>query len=102
MRRQPALIASAAIALIAVVGGSVFALAQARAIRAEAIRSERVGAFMAGMVAGPNSTTNDPIICIGPQGTVAELLDSALARVPAEFANDVRTRARLYTAIGVN
>lgn len=102
VRRQPALVASATAALVVVFGGSMFALNQARAIRAEAARSERVGAFMAGMVAGPNSTTNDPAIRIGPQGTVADLLDSALARVPAEFANDVRTRARLYTAIGVN
>lgn len=102
VRRQPTLVASAAVALVVVLGGSMFALNQARAIRAEAARSERVGAFMAGMVAGPNSATNDPVIRIGPQGTVADLLDSALARVPSEFANDTRTRARLYTAIGVN
>ncbi|MEO7997278.1 MAG: serine/threonine-protein kinase [Gemmatimonadaceae bacterium] len=102
VRRQPALVAGAVGALVVVLGGSLFALNQARAMRAEAARSERVGAFMAGMVAGPNSTTNDPVIRIGPQGTVADLLDSALVRVPTEFANDVRTRARLYTAIGVN
>lgn len=102
VRRQPALVASATIALVAVVGGSMFALNQARAMRAEAARSERVGAFMAGMVAGPSSNTNDPVIRIGPQGTVADLLDSALVRVPSEFADDIRMRARLYTAIGVN
>ncbi|MGV3708898.1 MAG: hypothetical protein ACO1Q7_08650, partial [Gemmatimonas sp.] len=100
--RQPAIVAGVVPAVIAVVGGSVVALNQARAIRAEAARSERVGAFMAGMVAGPNAATSDPVIRIGPRGTVSELLDSAIARVPAEFADDPRTRARLYTAIGVN
>ncbi|MEO7363378.1 MAG: serine/threonine-protein kinase [Gemmatimonadaceae bacterium] len=102
VRRQPALVAASLTALLVVVGGSLFALNQARAIRAEAARSERVGAFMAGMVGGPNASTSDLVIRIGPQGTVADLLDSALARVPSEFANDKRTRARLYTAIGVN
>ncbi|MEP6764870.1 MAG: serine/threonine-protein kinase [Gemmatimonadaceae bacterium] len=102
LRRQRALAIGSAAALLMVVGGSVFALQQARAIRAEAERSERVGAFMAGMVIGPNSAGNDPAIRIGPQGTVAELLDSTMKRVPTEFANDARTRARLYTAIGVN
>ena len=102
VRRQPALVAASLAALVFVVGGSLFALYQARAIRAEAARSERVGAFMAGLVSGPNASAGDPVIRIGPQGTVADLLDSALARVPTEFANDKRTRARLYTAIGVN
>ena len=102
IRRQPALVAASIVALVVVVGGSLLALGQARSIRAEAVRSERVGAFMAGMVSGPNSGTSGPAIRIGPQGTVADLLDSALARVPFEFAKDNRTRARLYTAIGVN
>ena len=102
VRRQPALVAATFTALAVVVGGSMFALSQAREIRAEAARSERVGAFMAGMIGGPNASTGDPVIRIGPRGTVADLLDSALARVPTEFANDKRTRARLYTAIGVN
>ena len=102
IRRQRALAIGAAAALLLIVGGSAFALQQARAIRSEAQRSERVGSFMAGMVTGPSSANNDPAIRIGPQGTVAELLDSTLARVPTEFAHDARTRARLYTAIGVN
>jgi serine/threonine protein kinase len=102
VRRQPALVAGAIAAVVVVVGGSLVALSQARAISAEAARSERVGAFMAGMVAGPNAATSDPVIRIGPRGTVADLLDSAIARVPTEFSDDPRTRARLYTAIGVN
>ena len=102
VRRQRALAIGSVAALLLVVGGSLFALQQARAIRSEAQRAERVGSFMAGMVTGPSSESNDATIRVGPQGTVAELLDSTLARVPTEFAHDARTRSRLYTAIGVN
>ncbi len=101
-RRERTLVTGVAVGLLLVAIGGTTAFVQARANQREAARSERAAAFMARLIAGPDASTSDPLVRIGPRGTIAQLLDGALARVPREFADDPRVRARLYTAIGGN
>ncbi|BAH38240.1 putative serine/threonine protein kinase [Gemmatimonas aurantiaca T-27] len=102
VRRRRGLTAAALSALVIVTGAGAVAWRQALLARAEAARAERASSFLSGMVTGTNATSYDPIVRLSTSGTLAELLDSALVRVPREFADDVRIRARLYTAIGAN
>ena len=102
IRRRSALTVSVAGAFLLVGSASVIAWQQAAAARAEAARAERATAFLSGIVTGTNATSYDPIVRLSTSGTLADLLDSVLVRVPREFADDARIRARLYTAIGAN
>jgi len=52
------------------------------------------------MLGANDAHTGDPFARLGPRGTVAQLLDAAVSRVPIAFPDDPRVRARLYTAIG--
>jgi serine/threonine-protein kinase len=101
-RRRRALVATSLMAVLLLSIGGGVALVQSRANAREAARSERAAAFMARLISGPDAAAGDPLVRIGPRGTIAQLLDGALARVPREFPDDPRVRARLYTAIGVN
>lgn len=102
MRRQRVLSAAAATVMVTITLAGGFAWVQARAATAEARRAERATAFLSGLVTGSNATSYDPLVRLSPTGTLAQLLDSALTRIPREFADDPRIRARLYTAIGAN
>ncbi|HEY0929484.1 MAG TPA: serine/threonine-protein kinase [Gemmatimonas sp.] len=102
VRRRRAFTIAAASALVLIAGAGAVAWRQALLARAEAARAERASSFLSGIVTGTNATSYDPIVRLSTSGTLAELLDSALVRVPREFADDARIRARLYTAIGVN
>ncbi|GJG85869.1 hypothetical protein tb265_10500 [Gemmatimonadetes bacterium T265] len=99
-RRQRALMGGVAVAAAALVVGSGVALWEARESRREADRSERVAAFLQTMLGAPDATTGGVVTRVGRQATLAEVLDSAVRRVPAAFPADPRVRARLYTAIG--
>ena len=99
-RRQRALAAGVAIALVALLIGSGVAFWEARASQREAERSERVAAFLQTMLGAPDATTGGVVTRVGRQATVAQLLDTAVRRVPVVFAADPRVRARLYTTIG--
>lgn len=101
-RRHRALVFGTACAVFAVLATGMVALRQARIMRDEAARAERVAAFMSAMVTGAGGVSREPTIRIGPGRTVAQLLDSAVPRVPRDFADDPRVRSRLYTALGVN
>lgn len=102
VRRHRAMVASAVLITATVLFTALLALFQASRIRDEAARSERSAAFLAGIVSGANVTSAEPIVRLSPQGTLAQLLDSALLRVPTSFRDDPRMRARLYAAIGAN
>ena len=101
-RRNRALVGGVALAVVVVVAAAAVSLAQARSVRLEAARAERAAAFMAGMMSGPSMASRYPLIRIGAVGTMAQLLDSAMVRIPREFSADARIRARLYTAFGAN
>jgi serine/threonine-protein kinase len=102
VRRRRGFTVAALSAIVVVAGSGAVAWRQALLARAEAARAERASSFLSGMVTGTNATSYDPIVRLSTSGTLAELLDSALVRVPREFADDARIRARLYTAIGAN
>lgn len=101
-RRHRAVMASVITVCTSIVLAGSLALVQAARIRAEAARAERVASFLSGMVIGVNATGSEPVVRLTPQGTLAQLLDSALVRIPREFGNDDKIRAQVYTAIGAN
>jgi serine/threonine protein kinase len=101
-RRNRAVTTSVITVCMSIVLAGALALAQAARIREEAARAERAASFLSGMVIGLNATGSEPVVRLTPQGTLAQLLDSALVRVPREFGKDDKTRAQLYTAIGAN
>ncbi len=102
IRRQRALSAAIGIVVVGLSAAAIATSQQARVARAEARRAERATTFLSGLVTGSNATSYDPLVRLAPGGTVAQLLDSALVRIPREFSDDARIRARLYTAIGAN
>lgn len=102
VRRRRVLTAAVSSVFVTIVVAGVVAWTQARAATAEARRAERATTFLSGLVTGSNATSYDPLVRLAPNGTLAQLLDSALTRIPREFADDPRIRARLYTAIGAN
>jgi serine/threonine-protein kinase len=100
VRRRPVTFGALAAAVAAVVIGGSVAGWQAVAARAEARRAERVTTFLSGLVTGNGATSYDPLVRLSPFGTVAQLLDSAVVRIPREFADDEKIRSQLYVAIG--
>ncbi len=101
-RRHRTLVFGVTFALLTALGVTLMSLSQARSLRDEAARAERTAAFMASMMSGTTNVSQDAAMQVGPGGTVGQLLDSAVTRVPREFPNDGRIRARLYTAFGAN
>ncbi len=101
VRRRRPLVTGVAIAAVALVGATTVSVFKARESRQAAERSERVARFL-GRITTADASTVDPIARLGSRGTVAQLLDSLATRVPNEFPDDVRIRARLYAAIGPN
>lgn len=101
-RRHRSLVFGTTLALLTALGVSLLSLQQARTLRFEAARTERAANFMAGIMNGTSTVSQDPLISMGPAGTIGQLLDSAVTRVSREFADDARIRARLYTAFGAN
>lgn len=102
VRRHRALATGSGVGLLVALAATGVWYTQVRETRREAARSERIAQFMTRLVAASDPSASEAIVRIGPRGTLAQLLDGAIARVPREFADDPRSRARLYTAIGVN
>ena len=102
VRTRRALVATAASVAIALVSLSGIALNQTRMTRREAVRSERIAQFLTSMTGSPDTRTGSMLVRHGTRATVAEMLDSALRRVPVAFHDDPNVRARLYTAIGAS
>jgi serine/threonine-protein kinase len=100
IRRRPVIAGAVAMALLSIVIGGGVAWWQALSARVEARRADRVTRFLSGLVTGTGAMSFDPFVRVSPSATVAQLLDSAVARIPREFADDPRSRARLYGAIG--
>jgi serine/threonine-protein kinase len=101
-RRHRTLVFGTATVVLTTLGFSVLSLQQARSLRREAARTERAANFMAGIMSGTSTVSQDPVLRVGPAGTLGQLLDSAVTRVPRQFPDDDRIRARLYTAFGAN
>lgn len=101
-RRHRTTCAAVAVGLTVTSAAAAMWTVQARETRRESARSERIAQFMTRLVAASDPGASDAIVRLGPRGTLAQLLDGAVARVPREFAEDPRSRARLYTAIGVS
>ncbi len=102
VRRHRAAAVGISVSVLALVVGSAASLYQANVIRLEASRAERASMFLMHMAGEPDAHFGDPFSRIGPNGRIAELIDSSVARVPLTFPTDPRIRARLYTALGAS
>ncbi|MEO6364417.1 MAG: serine/threonine-protein kinase, partial [Caldimonas sp.] len=86
---------SAALAVVALVGGAGVALWQAREARQEAARAEQVKAFVLSLLDSADSDAG-----AGARTTAVELLQAASKRVERELAGRPGVAAELMTAIG--
>lgn len=102
VRRRPAAATAVAALVLTLTAGVASTWWNARKLRAEAALTARTAEFLAGMAGGADVHFGNPFARLGPRATIAELLDSAAARVPLLFADEPRVRARLYTAIGAS
>jgi len=91
---------TAALALVAVISGAIIAR-QAGVAQREAARTARISEFLQAVLGAADvSSAGGMLPRLGPRASVGALLDSALRRVPLEFADDPAVRARLYLTIG--
>ncbi len=99
-RNRGAVIAVGTLALLALVSGGIIAR-QSSVARRETARSARISEFLQGVLGAADATSLGGVVPrVGPRASVGVLLDSAVRRVPAEFADDPAIRARLYLTIG--
>ena len=99
VRRQRALVASASVAVLALVGATLFSVRAARVAQAEADRARRTVSFLQ-TVLGAGDASFYSGISGSKDITLRELLDSTARHIPGAFADDPHTRADLYTALG--
>jgi serine/threonine-protein kinase len=95
LRRHKLAVASAAVALLALIGGTTLALWQAHAARLEAARAEQVKSFALAMLDSADIDSG-----AGKATTAVDLLQAARKRVETELAGRPAIAAELMTAIG--
>jgi eukaryotic-like serine/threonine-protein kinase len=96
VQRRRALVSAITVAVIALIGGTVFSTLAARSIQREAARTERVGKMLMGLFGSGGSTqyTSAP--------TLLTVLDSSRGAVAKEFKSDPLARAELYAAFSIS
>lgn len=97
--RRRAVAVAATLAVFSVLAFSGLALWQARAARAEAARTLRVSHFLQAVLGAGDLVTGSVAMPLGPRASMSALLDSAVRRIPLEFADEPGARARLYTTM---
>ncbi|MEQ1692480.1 MAG: serine/threonine-protein kinase, partial [Gemmatimonas sp.] len=91
---------STTLALVAIASG-VTIVRQSATARRESARTARVSEFLQAVLGAGDATSMGGMLPrLGPRASVGALMDSALRRVPTEFADDPAVRARLYLTIG--
>ena len=95
-RRNRAAVGVAALLVLALAGGAVATLWQAREARAEAARSEATATFLTGLFEAA-----DPAVASGDTLTALGLLDAGARRIHLQLASEPGLRADLYHTIGV-
>ena len=86
--------------VVAAVAGVTIARQSAEAQR-ESARLARIANFLQGVLGAADATSlSGAMPRVGPGASLGVVLDSAVGRVPKEFANDAAIRARLYLTIG--
>ncbi len=86
---------AAGLIALAILGGAVSTLLQARQTRLEADRSEATADFLVNLF-----QSADPTVAAGDTLTVLSVLDRGARRLERELAGQPATRADLYVAIG--
>ena len=103
VRRHRFAVAAVAMVLVALVGGLVTTLWQARAARMQARRAEDVQKFLIGLfeVADPSESKGATVTARDLLMRGAERVDKELAAQPENRAQIVRTIARIQTSLGL-
>ncbi|MEO8505589.1 MAG: serine/threonine-protein kinase [Acidobacteriota bacterium] len=103
VRRHRFAVAAAAMVLLALVGGLVATLWQARAARMQARRAEDVQKFLIGLfeVADPSESKGATVTARDLLMRGAERVDKELAAQPENRAQIIRTIARIQTSLGL-
>ena len=99
VKRQRALVVSASVAVLALVGATLFSIRAARLAQAETDRAQRTVSFLQ-TVLGAGDASFYSGVSGSKDITLRDLLDSTARHIPGAFANDPHTRADLYTALG--
>ena len=94
LKRNRGVAAVSALLLIALAGGIVSTVAEARRAEAAQARTERVNGFLRALLRSVKPTTG------GRDVPISEVLDSAARRVESELGTDPATGAELETVIG--
>ena len=107
IRRNRAMVATAAMAIVAVISGAIIALVQAHAARIERDharfeqrRATQVATFLQGLLGAGEVSWFSPTRIAVPNPTVAQALDSAARRLPRELVAEPLIRASLHRTIG--
>jgi serine/threonine-protein kinase len=95
VRRHRASVAAAGVLLLSLLGGMGGTLWQARAAARQAVRAERVQAFLVGVF-----DQADPQGANGDEVTARQLLDEGARRVQTELRGEPETRARMLLLLG--
>lgn len=97
--RERALVAGVSVAVLALVGGTVFSVRAAAEARAESVRSQRMTRYLQAIVGSADQTWWG-LFRGGKDVTLREAIDSVRLRVASELPDDPRTRADLYFTLG--
>jgi serine/threonine protein kinase/tetratricopeptide (TPR) repeat protein len=107
VRRNRAMVAVGAIAVVAVATGAVTALVQAHEARVERDlalfeqrRATQVASFLQGLLGAGDATWVSPTRIAAVNPTLAQALDSAARRLPRELTTEPLIRATLHRTIG--
>ena len=105
--RNRGVVAFGALAVVAIITGSIAALLQAHAARVERDRARfeerrasQVASFLQGVLGAGDVSWASPTRIPIANATVAQLLDSAAHRLPHELPDEPIIRASLYRTIG--
>ncbi len=99
-RHRAAVILGASLVGVALASGAAILRTSIRA-REESERTARISSFLQDVLGAADATAvGGTVPRLGPRVSVGMLLDSALKRVPTQFASDPAIRARLYLTFG--
>ncbi|XOV82895.1 MAG: serine/threonine protein kinase [bacterium] len=88
------------VAVLSMIGGTVFSVNYAIDAGRQAERSERVTRFLNNLILSPSSYAMSPVR-VRKDAPLSELLDEAVTEVEGEFADDPETRVELLSAIAL-
>ncbi|BAH40441.1 putative serine/threonine protein kinase [Gemmatimonas aurantiaca T-27] len=100
VQRQRAIVAATAVAILALVGATVFSLQSASRAREEARRATIMAEYLRAIVGAADPSHYSTFRSGRSDVMLSEVLDSTLARVERDLVNEPRVRADMYWTLG--